>query len=145
MYNASMAHKNKASYNEYQKKYQLERYHKRRNDAITMLGGKCFKCESTQNLQFDHIKAIEKSFGVSKLWSISEKSFLQEIQKCQLLCETCHIEKSKYEGDYGGGHNKNKNFDSHGTGSRYAAGCRCDDCCLWKKQYRHQLVSYSGV
>lgn len=93
-----MAHTDRIAYNEYMREYMLRRYHERRARAIQMLGGRCSSCQRTDDLQFDHIDFQKKSFNVSKLWSISEQRFLDELKKCQLLCGDCHRTKTKGEG-----------------------------------------------
>jgi 5-methylcytosine-specific restriction endonuclease McrA len=85
------------------------------------LGGHCLKCGSDKNLQFDHKERKNKDFTIAKLSSINEKKFWKEIQKCQLLCNSCHSEKTLLEV----GHISAK--DSHGTLSSYRY-CKCDLC-----------------
>ena len=72
----------------------LERYHKRRKEAVDLLGGKCVVCGSTENLEFDHIDPQTKKKTIAKIWGYSKETFLKEINKCQLLCRKCHEEKS---------------------------------------------------
>lgn len=43
--------KSKEEYNAYMRKYMLERYYRRKAEAIIALGGKCVKCGSTDNLE----------------------------------------------------------------------------------------------
>lgn len=90
-----------ANSNEYMKEYMLKRWKNRRAKAIEQLGGCCVRCNSTENLEFDHIDASEKSFSVSKFSSASEQKWQEEIKKCQLLCSSCHVIKSRKSGDYG--------------------------------------------
>ena len=72
----------------------LRRYHKRRKEAIDFLDGKCSVCSVVKMLELDHINPDNKSFDISKLWSISIKRFLVELKKCQLLCRSHHSEKT---------------------------------------------------
>lgn len=96
-----MPHKTKEARNAYHKVYQLARYHRRRAEAIKLLGGKCVRCGSTVNLDFDHINKSTKNFTIAKIWSASEKRFTEELAKCQLLCrDKCHYEKSIEYKDY---------------------------------------------
>jgi hypothetical protein len=67
-------------------------HHKRRNILIEMLGGKCVDCGTTKNLQFDHIDPSKKSFNISCV--LSERT-LKELEKCELRCGNCHLEKTK--------------------------------------------------
>lgn len=95
-----MANKNKKIYNEYMKHYMLKRYHERRDFAIGRLGGKCVRCGSKKYLQLDHIDAKTKLFSISKLWSINLSKYINEVDKCQLLCFNCHIIKSIENDDF---------------------------------------------
>lgn len=45
-----MPHLDKDTHNDYMKKYILNRYHKRREEAIVTLGSKCVSCSSVENL-----------------------------------------------------------------------------------------------
>lgn len=83
--------------NEYMRIYMLKRYHQRRSEAIEFLGGRCTKCDSTENLEIDHINPTEKKYNIGKIWSYSKDKFWAEIKKCQLLCKTCHKNKSDKE------------------------------------------------
>jgi len=80
--------------------YVLSRYHKRRTEAIILLGGKCTHCGTQENLNFDHIDRDTKAFKVSKMWSLKEEVFWEEVAKCQILCESCHKIKTKESKDY---------------------------------------------
>jgi 5-methylcytosine-specific restriction endonuclease McrA len=75
-------------------KYNLERYHKRMAEAVALLGGSCIVCGETEDLQLDHRDPDSKSFNVGKLWSLSQETFLEELTKCQLLCDPCHKAKT---------------------------------------------------
>lgn len=79
----------------YHRNYSRNYYHVRRNELVQKLGGKCVKCGSTENLEFDHINANDKDFDIGKLLNRSKQKTDIELQKCQLLCRNCHIEKSK--------------------------------------------------
>jgi 5-methylcytosine-specific restriction endonuclease McrA len=105
--------------------YQLAWLKARRERAITMLGGQCAQCSSTNELQFDHIdpdtkdpllrgKTSNKGFPFSWAWTRIEV----ELAKCQLLCTQCHIAKTRNDFE-----------PSHGTNSRYTGRrCRCQEC-----------------
>ena len=76
------------------------RYYENRRQCIDKLGGKCVECGTTEFLQFDHIKPSEKSFAISETLHFSPKKkkevkFDEELDKCQLLCPKCHLEKTK--------------------------------------------------
>lgn len=124
--------------NNYMRVYLLTRYHTRRKKAKEFLGGKCKKCGTEKDLQFDHINRKEKNFTISKLWSISEKRFWEEVKKCQLLCVTCHRQKTLKDMGWSDGHN------THGTLTSYRY-CKCQLCkkakSEWnKKKYMENLI-----
>lgn len=118
-----MTHADKKDYNQYIKEYLRRRYYERRDKAISLLGGKCSECGTTENLEFDHIEHISKSFDVSdRLAQYTWSRLLPELMKCQLLCQACHNNKSTIE-QFG------KPMHQHGTVAMYHRhGCRCDAC-----------------
>ena len=88
----------KAQYIKHQDKLvqeQKEYRTNRRLHLIERLGGKCVECGTTKSLQFDHINPLEKSFDISKKMTAPLDVLYPEIDKCQLLCPKCHIEKTK--------------------------------------------------
>ena len=112
------------------KSYMLRRYHERRTAAIERLGGQCAQCGSKDDLQLDHIDWRDKSFGVSKLWSCSKERFDQEVEKCQVLCEPCHIEKSRTDiSEIRGGITHGKYW------AAYKKKCDCDACQQFKRDH----------
>lgn len=80
---------------EYHNQYNLKRYHQKRQEYISLLGGKCNKCGCTENLHFDHINAKEKSFSIGDKITYPKEVILEELKKCQLLCKECHIQKTR--------------------------------------------------
>ncbi len=80
-------------------KYRTEWRHNRRKLCIERLGGKCVgykkECGATEFLQFDHIKPSEKSFDISRKYTTDLETLFEELDKCQLLCRRCHMEKTK--------------------------------------------------
>lgn len=74
----------------YQEKRRLERLAMARE----RLGGKCVRCGSVDDLQFDHIVPGSKTRKVSEATNWSLERFLAEVDKCQLLCNLCHRLKS---------------------------------------------------
>lgn len=109
------------------RKYMLRRYHKRRQEAIDYLGSKCSICESVDNLEIDHIDSNKKEIALDKLWSIAKHRYWKELEKCQLLCNSCHITKTIK--DKGNKPAKGK----HGTVSSYKY-CRCEECKTAKRE-----------
>ena len=86
-----MGYKN---YNEDMNKYMKNRWEKRRAAAVEHLGGKCIRCGITEYLEFDHIDRSTKIMTVARASSRSEEFFWNEVNKCQLLCTPCHLEKT---------------------------------------------------
>lgn len=123
----------KDEYNEYMRKYHLKRYYAIRQKAIEILGEKCNKCGSKEKLQFDHIDKNGKKFNVSMWLSKTLGDFWEEIKKCQLLCEKCHIEKTVLE------RGQKLARGTHGTISSYRY-CKCGLCKQAKKEW---AIEYS--
>lgn len=74
-------------------------HHKRREIMKDILGGKCVRCgiSDFRVLQFDHIDPTEKSFDICRKFNKSDDEFLDEVEKCQLLCHCCHYIKTNHE------------------------------------------------
>lgn len=109
-------------------------YHTKRKQWIEQMGGKCTKCGSTERLEFDHINPKDKKYNIAKVWHTDNK-VLPELQKCQLLCNSCHIEKTKSDWK------KVERIPKHGSITEYFRfKCRCEDCkksySEWKRNYR---------
>lgn len=109
-----MPYKSKEKQNSYQNEWM-----KRKRESF--LNGKvCKECGSISNLQVDHIDPNEKISH--RIWSWSDDRIAKELEKCQILCETCHTIKSSVESS---GHKPYK----HGTRKMYERhGCRCAEC-----------------
>lgn len=101
--------------NEHMNAYMKRRYKKRRERAITQLGGSCAVCGTCSNLEIDHVDPSKKDFTLAKASSYSEQRWQAELSKCQLLCSTCH--KAKHA-----------STAPCGTAARYWRGCRCEAC-----------------
>lgn len=100
-------------------KYQRDRYRSRLKYAISFLGGKCIKCGTKKKLQLDHIDPKTKTREMSSMHLYSWENFIKELSKCQILCFTHHIEKTK----------KSYPQRTHGSCAMYnRGGCRCDLC-----------------
>lgn len=122
--------------NEYHRKYNLDRYYRRKNKAVEMLGSICKNCGQSDNLQFDHIDPQSKAFTIcDKLVTYSWAKIEAELTKCQLLCVTCHGIKTLQDKSQ----IRTKDQDVHGTLSSYRY-CKCDLCVKanadYMKQYR---------
>ncbi|ASR75515.1 HNH endonuclease [Streptomyces phage Mildred21] len=78
---------------EYQRKWVADR----RAAGIEYLGGSCRICGATENLNVDHKDASTKVDH--RIWSWAWDRALKELDKCQLLCEKHHREKTKANGE----------------------------------------------
>lgn len=87
--------------NEFMRPYLRERWNNRRSASIEKLGGVCVNCGSKEQLEFDHIEPSTKLFTLSSVPFASEIRWQAELSKCQLLCHSCHKEKSSSEGSFG--------------------------------------------
>ena len=95
------------------------------------LGGECARCGETQDLEFDHIEPATKVKAIASMLTSSWKSFVAELEKCQLLCRTHHLEKSKAA--YAG-----RRKWTHGKETMYRNGCRCDPCVVSQQERRRR-------
>ena len=102
-YNKKWSEKNEEHLKQYRKENKdewnakmREKRHQRKLESIERLGGKCVECGATERLQFDHIDPLEKSFNISNNLYRGKK-LDEELDKCQLLCFKCHLEKTKNE------------------------------------------------
>jgi hypothetical protein len=130
--------------------YMKARRLKRRQDLLNLAGNKCEACNSTDNLEFNHIDRSTKLItlsgkGLDGRW----ETILKELDKCELLCNNCHLEKTReqYKNKEIRPWNSNKHLPYiHGTARTYSEiACRCNDCKYAKKIYREKLVDYSTV
>lgn len=110
-------------HNAYMRAYNLERYHRRREQAIDLLGGKCSRCGVTDGLEIDHRDPAQKEVELSK-FGVAEAKYWKEIEKCQLLCRSCHRIKSAQGRSVG-----------HGGGASGKRNCPCDPCRTRKNEY----------
>lgn len=118
---------------------------RRRRKALSYLGAECARCQSDEGLHFDHIDPATKIKEISQAiiagWSWVK--LVDELDKCQLLCQPCHLEKSRSEGSLC--QPSNKILDpQHGTARMYADRCRCTLCKTWKREYRLGHVDSLG-
>lgn len=82
------------------REYQNRRRGALRAELISLLGGKCARCEATGVLQFDHIDPKTKLFPIADGLDKPRAILLQEVAKCQLLCVPHHTEKNIEDGTY---------------------------------------------
>lgn len=104
------------------REYQLRWVSERRDIGYSLLGGKCTFCGSTEKLEVDHINREDKSpllrSGRRFNWSRSWSFILEELKKCQLLCDACHNNKTSEE----------SKTTTHGLTMYKKHGCRCPIC-----------------
>lgn len=63
--------------------------------AIDYKGGKCVICgyhACNRAMDFHHINPEEKDFGLSQKYLTSREKLIEELDKCILLCNRCHME-----------------------------------------------------
>ena len=94
---AEYARKYREENREYTNKCKREYRDKRRAHCREYLGGKCVKCGTTHNLQFDHIKREGKKYEITRRLTYKFDTLKEELDKCQLLCAPCHLDKTTKE------------------------------------------------
>lgn len=117
-----------------------ERWLARKAEGIALLGGKCIRCGSIQDLEFDHIDRNTKLFNPNK-GTRKYDAWLKEVKKCQLLCKACHKEKSHESGDTG--FQQRYGNIEHGTPWMYNKyKCRCTSCkeawSIYRREWRRK-------
>lgn len=94
----------------------------KRRWALYVLGGECVECSSKYRLEFDHIEPSKKSYDIMKnIWK-SYGELERELAKCQILCKSCHIKKTKRDN----GQLEKAEHGSPGMYNNYK--CRCRPC-----------------
>lgn len=113
-----------------QSTYINELIHRRRKQYIKE-NGPCSNCGSWENLEVDHIDPPTKTMHTSHIWTREESIRVRELLKCQVICQSCHREKTSRE---------NKREITHGTISGYYRHrCRCKECKIAYSKYRKSL------
>lgn len=103
--------------------YFNNRRHSRKEKFIKLLGGKCERCGTKKNLQFDHKNPCRKEFIIADRLDAPESVLKKEVRKCRLLCAKCHRQKTKEKHEHG------QPRSVHGTIWKYKKfGCRCPKC-----------------
>lgn len=98
---------------------------RRRQQARERLGAKCARCPAVDDLDFDHIDPGTELFEIASGIQKRAEIFWAEVDKCQLLCRPCHLDKSRENGELA---NRKKPLP-HGTESGYLwHKCRCTPC-----------------
>lgn len=88
--------KNKGRCKEQNAKNSVKRKQKLKEEAKQKLGGKCVWCGTIENLEFDHIDPAQKLFTISA-FPYSAEMWWKEVEKCRLLCKSCHKKHSDAE------------------------------------------------
>lgn len=102
--------------------YHRKRKRARRKKFLALLGGLCVNCGSNKNLHFDHKDPKDKEIPVSRYLNRKEEFVMKELDKCQLLCQPCHKQKTLDNWEFGA-------EAEHGTAWRYKKyKCRCEKC-----------------
>ena len=107
-YGKKYREENKKKQAEYDKKWREDNKEKKREDNAKYrkearikcreyLGGKCVKCGAIHNLQFDHIDRTTKKYTIASRVTNNFTILKEELNKCQLLCAPCHLEKTAKE------------------------------------------------
>jgi len=96
----------KGSYN-----YQMPKFDYKM-ETIAICGGKCMRCGGNEGLCFHHIDPSTKKFNLNAGTRISLDEWVKEVNKCCLLCASCHIAVHKsYETDLQCCNIKSTDFD----------------------------------
>ena len=87
----------------------------------------CFKCDSKDNLELDHINREDKAFSINK-----KMLNINELNKCQILCYNCHKEKTRLE----------RQNNNHGS-PRMCKRCSCNICKKAKRELNYKYKQSS--
>lgn len=126
--------------------------------CLELLGNKCCKCGSSDNLVFHHEEVPE--FRIAGSLTLSVEKLTLELEKCILVCHTCHWKEHTADHGYNAFATGRCSCDTchdeyldywedyrrktgikvgrkaeHGTRSKYTAGCRCSSCCWANTAY----------
>ena len=115
---------------EQKRAYQRRWMQARRIKAIEYLGSSCAGCGSSDKLEFDHKDRGLKSHNISTLLSRKWEFLRVELDKCQLLCSNCHLNKTVSEVPI-----------VHGDSRYIKHGCRCEVC---KTEHRVARLKYEN-
>jgi len=102
----------------YMRTYIKARRKVRRARLIELLGGRCVRCGSTDELEFDHIDPETKVFAVGSDMSRAWDKLVEEALKCQLLCRECLVAKGI----------EDRPEPAHSYYRYWYYGCRCATC-----------------
>ena len=109
---------------DYMRQYMANRYHKKRQEVIDRLGGRCVRCGTREGkFHLDHKNKSKKTMRASDLHSVNDHRFENEIKNLQILCEDCHKAKTHDAWDYS---TPRPTHPSYWYYRKY--GCRCQAC-----------------
>ena len=106
-----MSYNDKARQREYMRKWIADRR------ASYLADKSCRLCGSVKDLQLDHIDPTQKISH--RVWSWRFERREAELAKCQVLCRSCHKDKTAKDQGW---------VTGHGTMADYKRGCRCELC-----------------
>lgn len=69
---------------------QQRRSRERIEEGKQRLGGICLMCKTKEQLQFHHVDPTTKEFDATRFHMVSRERWLAEVEKCVLLCRSCH-------------------------------------------------------
>jgi hypothetical protein len=110
-----MPYKDKAK----QSAYQVAWADRRRRDWLSQ-NGPC-QCGSDDRLEVDHVDPTKKVSH--RIWFWSDERRKMELEKCQVLCYDCHLEKTLEQ----------RPKADHGGSGMYGKGCRCVTCTEYQR------------
>lgn len=98
----------------------------------------CAWCGSRQDLELDHVDPTVKV--THNVWSWTQARREVELAKCQVLCQRCHLVKTRDD----------RPEVLHGTANMYHTyRCRCRECKDWmaadKRDYRARKRAQQDV
>ena len=114
--------------------YDSTRYQTAKRKLQGYLGDRCAECGSDESLEFDHIDPATKEFSIMSRWNSPLEALCAELDKCQLLCAECHLEKSRRDKSVG-----------HGEGKTGKRNCRCAACLSRKAEYMREYQARRKV
>lgn len=123
---------------EEQREYQRQWVAKRR--AAYFADKSCVLCGSIQNLELDHIDPLTKDPKLksgTSLWSWSRERRENEISKCQVLCQSCHLDKTIREDSI-------RRPLLHGNAGMAKKGCKCDLCQAYIRDSKREWRAKTG-
>lgn len=74
---------------------QARAYNRRKELAVSLLGDFCAGCGGKFSFyEVDHVNTHTKRFDLfGTRWSVKWEDWFHELEKCQLMCSACHMDK----------------------------------------------------